>query len=229
MTTDKPQENPAASVLARLFPGEKIKLEIPNSKMRLRITVWPIGIKQLGAFTTDIANISAVAIGAVQKKYGADASKVSEEELAKLVISQILPFGLTKLMPMVFQCVYVEPLSGTGDPTLDGEEIDPRGLPHWMFPPILLAWIKQSFGEELQRRPWIEAVELAIHRLTGKTISISEAASRFWSEQVSPSGKSSTTDNPEPPTTDGPTPSSDSISSELKTDKPANLESVSQE
>lgn len=94
----------------------------------------------------------------------------------------------------------------------------PDDLPHWVLPSVGTAFLQENFFEEKKIRPWLQAMEVLVEKITGERFSISETFSKdsspadIRSTVSSIRSKLGLTDNPSR-TEDGRSPSSGTGSS----------------
>lgn len=140
-----------------LYPGRKVPLSCG-----LTAVVYPLGFKHLRRFSKDVAGALAM-LGTLRLPKEGDATSRS-----KALMGQVLPFALEHLLVMLGECVvFVDGDNKEVDVTMDD-------LAHWDLPALIMAWFEESFGTEDKRRPWIEAVEMAMTKVTKKPFKMSE-------------------------------------------------------
>ncbi len=138
-----------------LFPGRPIALS------GYEATVYPMGVKHVRKFLERVLAI-ADAIGIVARR-----PDESERQHVERISAELIPFALKNAFDIISECVVLP----------DGAKLD--DVPQWDLPPIVEAWIYESFGEEKKWRPWVALLESALARFSGgEPVSISEMWSR---------------------------------------------------
>ena len=132
-----------------MFPGVEVSIELPDGPMM--VTVFPVGIQQMKKFVTAIAGAVGIIRGMDLKKDG------STQDHLKQMLPHLIPIVLNDLFGLVQECTV-------------GVDLDT--LPHWLVPPIVEAWIIESFGDEKKIRPWIQMFENLTEKMTGQKTEI---------------------------------------------------------
>lgn len=177
------EEKDPISDIEQLFPGRVVQLE-----KGLAATVFPPGLLHIRKFSRDVVGLGmalADSVGKLKDKAGQ----------SQALVQQLLPFLLTNALDLVAECVRVD---GPGGKTYKIAE-----LPHWLLPPILEAWVEESFGDEAKVRPWKAAIEKTVERATGSKLTISEMLRRDSSPPDTAARTSSSTASPAAPTQGG--------------------------
>ncbi len=142
-----------------LHPGTEIELD--NGGIA---KVFPLGFRHLSKFTKEISKALAV-IQNIPLKPGS-----KEEDINRAVMTAMIPYILENLLGLVAECVKIE-----------DSDVALEDLPHWNVPPIIEAWLIESFGERKKWEPWIQALENLLERFTGKRPQILETLSNSFS------------------------------------------------
>lgn len=172
----KKQGNDLESVLP-----EPVRIPVVGGKAEA--LVFPLGVRHLRKFNERISALIMHIARDVRFPKGS-----SNEVIGQLIVGEIAPMMTTDLFDLLTDCIRFNPN------TLKLDD-----LPHWDLPPIVEAWIEESFGSEEKRDPWKRAVERTIARVTGKPFQISELLSQDSSPGDGLGTSSSTSDNPESP------------------------------
>lgn len=173
------------------------KILVPGTKVG-EFTVYPVGIKHVKKFTAALTRAIAMVLNH-------PALKMVDGKVADSSVQELMPTLLNiatgDLLDLVLECTTPTP---------------PDSLPHWVLPDLATAWLEESFlrDPEKQLRPWVQAMETLLVKLTGKPMSIWEIFSKFSSPAVTPGTTSGTVSNPTSPTADGASPSSGSGASD---------------
>lgn len=189
MTPDP--SSPDARAARHLFPGRSL----PVADGRALATVYPLGLVHLKRFGAQIATalqlLAAVPLprdpdpAEYEGDPGRQALALADYEARRREYGQALlrrlgPFLLDQALDLVRDCVVLE-AAEQGAPAPTWEQ-----LPHWDFPAIAEAFVAESFDEERKWRPWLEALEGAVTKVTGKPFSISEITSSSSSAPATP-------------------------------------------
>lgn len=154
------EDGGGGGVLATLFPGEKVTLDLGDEKT-LTATVYPLGFRHIRGFTSKVSGVAGrIATMTVVR---GDAASMDAQ-----IAAQLLPFAVDELIDMADRCV-----------KFDAEDVTLPDLPHYLVPPILETWIATSFGEERMRSPWVRAVKTILDKL-GVTSDLSQIWARFF-------------------------------------------------
>lgn len=221
-----------------LMPGTSV--EIPH--FGLEATVVPFGIRHLRRFG-DVISALLKRVGEVDLslivRQGEDMEVGRQRAGAKLA-SELAPMLTEGGLDLVAKCVTFRWLPDdrlralVDEGVLDGrifeailgdEETDPAAppefddLPHDVLPPILDAWIVESFASEARWRPWVAAIDKAVEKATGQPFSTLETLSSLRSPPDTTAPTSSTDSSQESLTVGGHTPSSPSGQSEREADE----------
>jgi len=145
----------------------------------LSARVFPMGFAHIQRFSGDLGRVALALVQALEHDKAA-----SEMEVGAAVAAQALPVLVAEAMDLVLACTRFE---SNGEPA----EVKFEDLPHWWAPPIIEAWLVESFGEEKKRDPWVRAIESTIARVTGAEVKISGMLSKAWSSLATSFGTSS--------------------------------------
>lgn len=127
--------DPAELLAARLkaiCPGREVDLE----GLEFKVRVYPAGLNQLRQFSSYTGKVVSVLAKL-------DSLPKTEEAMKELLPS-IIDLFTGEMLALVTACV---------SPTL------PPNMPHWFMPPIIEAWLIESFADESKWRPWKQALE----------------------------------------------------------------------
>jgi len=157
-----------------LYPGAVVPVVLQEAAgpRTIEVSVRPLGFKQMGRFG-DAINKIAPRI----HKSGLDLGDLQTKGIP-ILMATIVPLVLEDLLPLIAECC-----SG----------LDLTTCPHWLLPPIIEAWLNESFGSADRIRPWVEVVDNTLERLTGKPVGMWEILSNSLSPQATASTTSSTT------------------------------------
>lgn len=134
-----------------LWPGRPVVI---NDKEFL---VYPLGVSQVKRFSSRFSPLISVI-----KQIPLD--QLKGEAALKTLSTTLAPFILDHMLDIVFDCI-----------TYKGEKLKDKeieGIPHYILPLFLEAWISESFIGEEKVRPWIEVIERLVKEVTKKEISI---------------------------------------------------------
>lgn len=144
------------------------------------VRVSPLGFRQLPKFISRVGVASSHIANALKGvEVGAG---VPSDKLGGIILQSIAPFVLQNAMDLFIECVEVvdagaDGASAAGAPAALAQSDLLDRIPHWEFPPLIEAWLVESFGEEKKWKPWITALENLIKRTTGQDISITSMLS----------------------------------------------------
>lgn len=138
--------------------------------------VFPVGARHLVKFSKGIKT-ALVKLSQVEVPKGS-----SKDQMARAVGLEAIPIIAEDLLDLVKDTTVLGLLDQDDDFHVD-EDASFDDLEHWNLPPLIEEWLDLSFGEDRKRKPWLQAVEKAIHRLTGEKMSISEMFSKDSSQQ----------------------------------------------
>ena len=164
-----------------LFPGRRIELVGDDGQQKIAVTVRPLKLKHLRQFREEIGKTfrDIEGLGVSITEIAALPKEAMQPKIAA-VLPIAAPVVIEHLIPLMQSCV-------------EGVAID--DLEHFFFPPLLTAWIEESFGGE-RSRPWIAAVENLLRSLTGKEVDL---WSKLRSSLREAAGGSTTSSNSESP------------------------------
>lgn len=176
-------EEKKIEVVEILVPG----VVVPMPSLGCQAIVYPLGVRQMKRFGAIFSNaLSALASVFVVKGK-------SKEELANDTLKQLVPFVLTYALDIVTDCVRFQLPDGTPVKLKrpDGTVVDLKldDVPHWEAAPVVSVWLLESFGEEKKWRPWVQAIEDLMSKVTGKPFSTKE----MFSKDSSPADTASST------------------------------------
>lgn len=145
----------------------------PGGEAEWKAIIYPMGLRHVQAGVAYISKAGAVAAQAV----AALARAASAGDRAAMMVAAF-PILTGDAFDLVRQTVtIVEPAGLTVD-----------DLAHWDLPPLVEAFVELNFGEERKRRPWSEALENLLRKLTRT----SETPSTSSPQQATASVTSST-------------------------------------
>lgn len=148
-----------------LFPGKTIKLD-----ERVHATVYPLGVPHIRRFTDHLVGaFSTLARTGIR-------SGGSESEVGARFMGALLPQVVASMTDILDECVVVDVY-----PTLEDAKptrVAVSDLPHHYLPPIAEHWVRESFGDEGKREPWLQAARGIWGTITGEEVSTSEMLSR---------------------------------------------------
>lgn len=151
--------------------------------------VFPVGFRHLTRFTVQIQK-------AIRAMLDIEVPKSADSGAMKKILGlEVIPIILNDLMGLVKETTVLGILDQDNNFHRD-EDADFEDLSHWEVPALLEEWFDLSFGEERKWTPWVRAVEKAILRLTGKTISLKEMFSKASSSSATPDTISSSDTKP---------------------------------
>ena len=185
--TKNSKEDPDKLAVEMLFPGRSISVDASRG---ITAIVYPPGIVHIRQFSRDIVSGVMAIVGSMTTNKGA-----AQAEKTKALLAQLVPFVLTNLIDLVGECTRLECKAAPNLKLAD--------LPHYLVPPIVQAWVEESFIGENKLLPWKAAIEALIEKATGKPTSISEMVSNFSSPPATPAKTSSSTGSPGAHTPDG--------------------------
>jgi len=149
-----------------IFPQGRV-IELMDD---VTVRVMPMGFIHIRRFSDDLARVAAAIMDAVE----IDPTK-SETEIGAYIAAQAIPLLMGNCVEMISACLVFE----------KGGELahaDLNRLPHYYAPPIIEAWLDESFGSEEKRSPWVRAINQVIARVTGnEKFQISGTLSKLWS------------------------------------------------
>lgn len=149
-------------------------------RYRGRVTVYPIGLRHMKLFSRGIAGLLA-AVGDVRVPVGGSKDDVMKSLGTQAMLSA-LPYILENLMELVDACCEAH---------VDGHTVAVSSLPHWDVPPVIEAWLVESFGSEKKWKPWVATIESLAQRVTGKSLGLLEAISGLGESSTSETVSSS--------------------------------------
>lgn len=161
-----------------LFPGVPITLEC-----EVTVKVYPMGFRHVKKFSRSITNAMS-ALGTISWN-------APETELGAQIAGLFGPYVLENMIDLVFECCEI--VKGENEPDIKLEQI-----PHWELPAIIEVWLKENFGEPKKWKPWVQTIESAVRKATGKDLSITDLLSKLSSKTGTDSKTSSTEDTTEP-------------------------------
>lgn len=165
--------------LRAVFPCRQIQVQVPGSGP-IDVKVYPLGVVHIREFSDAVARV--IARGSQDPELAAVLSKImasrGEDEVVaplpdgsmppakaeppandNVVLLRLAPIAIAELLPLINRC-------------LDGIDIEDEGCPHWVVAPVIEAWISESFGDEKKVRPWADAVDAALEKMTGRRIQL---------------------------------------------------------
>jgi len=185
-----------------LFPGREIKVTVGD--VPLTFVIAPVGfkhIKRYGAFiATAITNLASMSVTKSEVEGGGN--------IEAAIVAHLVPAVMANGMNLLEECV-----------SIPGHAIKVEDLPYEFLPPLIEAWLEESFFGERKWSPWISMIEKLILKSTGTALNLSGKISSFFSSTDIQDKISSITDNPDFLTKDGPSLSSGIGSTKLE-DKP---------
>lgn len=166
---------------------------------RLWARCHEMGVRHVRAFTGDLMRVGQAVFAAGHE---------NERDL----MAMLVPHLIDHAFKLIEETVEVGVLDTTGKQIERiREPLDE--LPHEFLPIIVQAWVEQSFGDLGKWKPWADAIESLVRRLTGKDeFSVGKLLSDRSSREESASENSSSSSSQDGPTSGGPTtslPSSD--------------------
>ncbi len=211
------------SVMRTLIPGTVVDLS--DLMPGLTVTVYPAGWAHLVPFGEAIQAVAGRFVAEFKRAqllrpFSAQGYGESEAEQIRLrndrqeaengwlraAAQAVLPTVMGRMQELVAQCVVFSPSHmPDGGPAIT---VDDLLMSH--VPTLCEAWVLETFGSEVRRRPWVAAIERAVAAATGKRVPMSEMLSKLSSLRDTVSKTSSIGDNPDSRTADGVSPSSDS-------------------
>lgn len=165
---------------AALFPGRKITIQGEQGDP-ITVTVSPLKVRHLRQFREEIGRTIRDLEG-LGIDFANIASLPEDQRGAKItsLIPIAAPVFVEHCVPLIQACT-----SG----------VDVGDLEHFLFPPLLVAWIEESFGAG-RHLPWIAAAETVLRSLTGTEVTLSSMLSPSSPAAVGPSKASSTSESP---------------------------------
>lgn len=171
-TTEGPTDDEQLEIL---YPGTIITLKGEGGMdMEMKITVWPMGIRDFKRFKAAIRAITEEV-----SLIGFDWVKAKED-------------WQTVLLPIVITIV-VDHFLELLNESVDGIDLMSPRCPQWVLPPVAQAWLLQSFGSEKKLRPWADLVDEIAERAGGKKLKIWQMLTKSSSPQATGSTKSAAT------------------------------------
>lgn len=165
-----------------LFPGKTVDLD-----ERVHVTVYPLGVPQIRKFTDQlVGSFSALARAGISTMGG------SESEIGARFMGSLIPHVVRSMTEILDECVTVTVYELGEDSKPSNVEVRVSDLPHQYLPPIAEHWVRESFGDEGKREPWLQAARGIWGTITGETVTTSEMFSRFSSLLGTPEPTSST-------------------------------------
>lgn len=119
-----------------LFPGRTIELKLPGG-MVTRATVFPIGVEQIEEYAGAIAAVSHSLLQVAGTIQGSD------ELRGRAMLGRALPYVLKYAIGLVRRCVKFE-----------NPDVTFSDMPHWLFAPIVQAWLLENFDDPSKWDPW---------------------------------------------------------------------------
>lgn len=157
---------------------------VPVLEGRAEALVFPLGVIHLRKFNERISKVITFIARNIRFREGA-----TTDEIGMQIMAEVAPLMMTDLFDLLLECVRFHPN------TVKMDE-----LPHWDLPPIVEAWIDESFGTPEKRDPWKRAIERTVARMTGEEFSISEMLSKDSSPEAGASQTSPESAKPVSPT-----------------------------
>lgn len=154
-----------------LFPGTT--LVIAGREVR----VFPLGVRHVGSVTKAAEEIIPRLLSS-----GFDARSLATKEGRSAAWPSLLPMIVGDMMKVINECV-------------EGVDLEGDDLPHWYLPPIVDAWVEESFGDAGKVKPWVDMLEATIRRVTRQELGLWETLSKHASPQDTTPGASSTLDS----------------------------------
>lgn len=164
MAIQKP--SPYKGDLRVLFPGRMIPLTSDSSPESPHIFVYPVSIKQIGEYIDGLQELFANHVDFSKLRKLPNGS--TDPSSIKDAMPKIAPMLVASLWKLIRECCTP----------------DPEQLPHEFIELVCEAWILENFAEEKRYRPWAAMIQKLIERLFGRSISISEIISKYWSPLV---------------------------------------------
>ena len=156
-----------------LFPGTVV--DLPEG---FSVTVYPLAFKQIKEFADKVASGIAMLTATSVPKASAGATPKQKTQVEKvqndMLIQTLLPWVLSNAVDLVEKCVVFP----------KDIDIKLQDLPHYRLPPIIEAWVEESFIGEDKLRPWMAVVEHLTEKVTGKKIVVSEILSKAVSSRA---------------------------------------------
>lgn len=167
--------NSEDNVLRILFPGRDVQV----LDGRASVTVYPLALRHARKFSRELIAV----IAAVSELPAKDLSKIAGDKSAAAEIMAVLgPTLLSSLIDLVEECTRFRPSEELAAELLaagaDAAAVKIGDLPHYDLPPIVEAWLEESFlgGKWM---PWVRAVEDLVQRATGSRPDFSGAIERL--------------------------------------------------
>jgi len=157
-----------------LFPGTPVPIEGTD----VEAIVYPLRVEHLRRFIhameRRLPSVLSV-IGDVP-----DFNDTSPEGKKKIqnAVAAIAMLAIDDLLDLLEDCV-------------DGVSVSE--LPQWALPPIAECWIMESFGSVPKVKPWIDALEVMVKRITGKDMHLWQTLSNSLLKEGTPSSQSRST------------------------------------
>lgn len=165
-----------------LFPGKTVALD-----ERVHATVYPLGVTQIRQFTDQlVGSFAALA------RTGIATSGATESEIGARFMGSLIPHVVRSMTEILDKCVEIEVFQSGEDSKPADVEVHVSDLPHHYLPPIAEHWVRESFGDEGKREPWLQAARGIWGTITGEEVTTSEMFSRFSSLLATPAPTSST-------------------------------------
>jgi hypothetical protein len=180
------------------FPGTEVTIGKPGMKVR----VYPVPYRELRKFTKHISD----AIRQLQS--GITIVKRADGTVDPKTLKVLLPASVEVIIDNLLELV-----STCCQPSI--EEV-----PHYALPPILEAWLDENFGTEERIRPWVQAIETLLLKLTGERYPIWETFSNVLSPAAIREQMSSSLAGLMPGTSPDPSPGGASASSGTGVNEP---------
>lgn len=193
MSTEQKQQErgrPKAGLRA-LFPGRKVDVLDDDGNVLTEATVYPLGARHIETASRDVAAVGMLILEALKVKVDdanghvrVDQGAISPEKIISAAVPALLKNGFSLLR----ECIKID--IGSDD------EIALDDLPHWCLPPLVEAFVEESFGSKKKWEPWKRLIENMVRRFSkNPEFSISETFSRLSSQTDTTTTGSSTDAN----------------------------------
>lgn len=191
--------------VSKHYPGREVPLDFGGTIVKA--SVYPVGVKEFRKFTQSITR----AVGSIAN-LAPTLPKVPKRDVngkivtdgAGVAVYEMSTDAWLTVGPLLTDIIISDLLDLVGGSTKmpTGYEFD--DLRHWHLPQIITAWVGENFDSEEKLNPWVQAVAMIFHRLTGETLETSSLTSALSSllgsvkEKSSTNVNSDTTENPSP-------------------------------
>ena len=165
---------------AALFPGRRVTIQGEQGEP-IVATISPLKVRHLRQFREEIGR-TIRDLETLGINFGEIAAMPEDQRNAKItaLIPIAAPVFVEHCVPLIQACTI---------------GVDVGDLEHFLFPPLLVAWMEESFGGG-RHRPWIAAAETVLRSLTGTEVKLSSMLSPSSPAAAGPSEPSSTSESP---------------------------------